>query len=160
MKILVASDTHGRSEPLLEVAAGLSGIHVCVFLGDGSRDADLLQSQFPSLALYRVRGNCDFGSYDPDEALTVLGGLLVYYTHGHQLGVKQGVDALWQHAHSRGADIALFGHTHAPYYEFRNGVHLFNPGTLGQPRGGEMTYGMITIENGKPSFETLAYPKR
>ena len=31
--------------------------------------------------------------------------------------------------------MVLFGHTHEAFYEYRDGIHFLNPGSLGSPRG-------------------------
>lgn len=158
MKLLVLSDTHGKGGPVLDLAGRLPDIGACIFLGDGGRDADLLADAAPNLPMYRVKGNCDFSGFDPEEGLAAFGGVLFYYTHGHTLGVKRGLDGLWQRAKAAGANAALFGHTHAPYYEFRNGIHLFNPGSLTQPRGGTgPTFGLVTAQKGKATFDVYSY---
>lgn len=160
MELLVFADTHGRPQRMLEVAALHSKTASAAFyLGDGTRDAEQLAEAFPSLPLYTVQGNCDLASFDPEEGLAPFGGLLVFYTHGHTLGVKQDLESLWWRAKRQGADIALFGHTHVPHSEFRNGIYLFNPGSLAMPRFGSPTYGLITIAGGQPTFEIRTWQK-
>lgn len=144
MKILVFSDSHGNTRGLLTAAARHRDADAAFFLGDGMRDADELADEFPRLPLYRVRGNCDFASFDPVDGLAPLGGFVFYYTHGNYYYVKAGCTELAEAARARGADVALFGHTHEPLCETLNGVTLFNPGSAGYLRG---SYGVITIEN-------------
>ena len=151
MKILVTSDSHGAYDRLC-MAARREKPDVCFFLGDGLRDAGLLAEALPALPLYLVSGNCDFADFAPLRGLAPLGGLLFFYTHGHSLGVKNGIDTLWQAAHESGAEVALFGHTHSPFYEYWEGIHLFNPGALSQSRAGGPTYGVITLGSGEPVF--------
>lgn len=157
MKLLVFSDTHNSSRRMLNVLAEQKDVDGCFFLGDGSGDAIELESRYPEMPLYSVLGNCDYGSHYPEDGLVKLGGVKIYYTHGHTLGVKMEMQRLWHHAKSIGADAALFGHTHTPYYEFYNGIHLFNPGSLSIPRGGNATYGTIQIEGGVPRFDIVQY---
>lgn len=153
MKILVFSDTHGSPDEMISAVESTSNIIACFFLGDGGKDADTLQNEFPSLPLYRVRGNCDFASFDPLEGLASFEGLLFFYTHGHQYNVKSSLKELYQTAYNSGAAIALFGHTHMPYYKNYNGLHLFNPGSLSLPRVRKGSYGIITLEKNEPRFE-------
>ena len=84
-------------------------------------------------------------------------GVLFFYTHGHHYGVKMGSERLAECAGERGADVALFGHTHRR--ELVRGVGtaatVFNPGSLRD--GG--SYGVITIENGKCSFTWKRVPE-
>lgn len=155
MKLLVFADSHGYSGHMLRAAKQEGGVAACFFLGDGERDADKLAAACPALPLYSVRGNCDFGSFLPLEGLAPFGGVLFYYTHGHACGVKQGTGLLWQTARRAGAAVALFGHTHTPCCEEREGVTLFNPGSVALPRGGAPSYGRITLEGGAPVFEIV-----
>lgn len=153
MKLLVFADTHGSSEKMLDVVANETEVYACIHLGDGVADAEKLEEAFPSLRVYRVRGNCDYAGFDPESGLVPFGGVLFFYTHGHNYGVKQGLASLWRTARSQGANAALFGHTHTPDYEVRGGIHLFNPGSLTSPRGAGPTYGRVTIQNETPFFE-------
>ena len=50
-------------------------------------------------------------------------------------------------AKKKGASVVLFGHTHEAFYEYRDGIHFLNPGSLGSPRGPLYpTYGVIDIQ--------------
>ena len=157
MKLLVFSDTHGNAAPMLDAAGRETDANACFFLGDGVRDAQLLAEKHPALPLYVVRGNCDLAAPDPTEGLVPFGDLLLFYAHGHTLSVKMDLERLFWMATRRGADIALFGHTHTPHYECRDGLHLFNPGSIGQPRGGPPTYGIVTIREDVPEFRIVEY---
>lgn len=153
MKILVFSDSHNRCQPMLDAASLHSDAAACFFLGDGADDADALQAVFPKLPLYRVQGNCDFGSLDPVEGLAPMGGCLLFYTHGHIYSVKYNTGGLLHAAQRCGASIALYGHTHVAKHEVYDNVHLFNPGSISDSRAGGSSYGIITIEDGIPEFE-------
>ncbi len=156
--ILVLSDTHGSASAFARVLAKNPAADALIFLGDGWRDLDRVRDALP-LPVYSVAGNCDFGCLDPWEGLAAFEGVLFYYVHGHQYGVKYGVDDLARNAIARGADVALFGHTHCPDLVELGRVTLFNPGSAGMPRVGRPTYGRITVEQGKPPrFEHLQVP--
>ncbi len=155
MKLFVFSDSHDYPAPALAAAAEQTGIDACFFLGDGRTDADRFAEAFLSVPLYQVHGNCDFASLAPAEGLVPCGGKLVFYTHGHLYSVKTGLTRLYEAAAARGADIALFGHTHTPHLERRGGIWLFNPGAVHRPRKGGPSCGLITIENGDVKFEFL-----
>ena len=157
MKLLVFADSHGRPGRMLEAAAiHAETAHACIFLGDGLRDAEQLHARFPQLPLYMVQGNCDYGTYQPLEGLAPMGGLLFLYTHGHAFQVKANLETLWWRAQRKGADVALFGHTHKPFFEKRRGIYLFCPGSIAMPRFGPPTYGLITLQNGVPGFEVVS----
>ena len=153
-RLLVVSDVHGRL-PALRWLLRNETADAMFFLGDGLHDLDgavnLLPAPLP-YPVYRVRGNCDVGFPDPNEGLVPFGGALFFYTHGHLYGVKSEYDRLAEAAQNRGADVALFGHTHhrTLVYDGIPGVPtLFNPGSLRD----EGCYGVITVENGVCHFE-------
>ena len=100
--------------------------------------------------IYRVAGNCDTGYQDPTEGLVPFAGVLFFYTHGHRYQVKWTFSELLETANARGADVALFGHTHVR--ELQRGVGtaatVFNPGSLRD--GG--SYGVIEVTDGQCAF--------
>ena len=156
--ILVLSDTHGPASAFTRVAAKNPGADALIFLRDGCRDLEKVQNALP-MPVYPVHGNCDFGSLEPAEGLAAFEGVLFYYVHGHQYGVKYSYEDLARNALCRGADVALFGHTHCPDLIRLDKVTLFNPGSAAIPRAGRPTYGRITVERGKaPVFEHLEMP--
>lgn len=150
MKLLVVSDSHGDTRALYRTVEREKDADAVLFLGDGIRDVEALREERPSLRLYAVRGNCDFAAFDPIDGLAAFGGVLFYYTHGHRYSVKSGTQALAEAAAARGAQAALYGHTHQPALCEAQGVTLFNPGALCRTGGG--SYGVITVENGAPAF--------
>ena len=78
-------------------------------------------------------------------------GTVIFAVHGHRYHVKNGLLSLRYAALEQGAHIALFGHTHCPYCEFRDGLWLLNPGACG---GSNPTCGVITMENHKIFCQT------
>lgn len=149
MKLLVFSDTHGHTGHLRAALQRHPDAAALFFLGDGLRDIEELEEAHPALRVYAVRGNCDYASFAPQDGLAAFDNVLFYYTHGHLLGVKAGYEQLYFAAKSRGADVALFGHTHRAFCEEWDGVTLLNPGTLSYP---DASYGVIELANGKPTF--------
>ena len=132
-KLLVLSDSHGGRAAIERVLMKESkSIDALIFLGDGLRDLEQALTFYPSLRAYAVAGNCDFGALEPLDGLAAFDGVVVFYTHGHMYGVKYDLDTLADAAAARGANVALFGHTHIPVAEERGGVFLFNPGSCGR----------------------------
>ena len=162
VKILVASDVHGRLRSLRWIFENEKNVDALFFLGDGLSDLDraleLLGDARPKYPVYRVRGNCDVGAPDPVEGLAPVGGVLFFYTHGHYYGVKSGYDALAEAAQARGADVALFGHTHCQTLKYQGIAEyptLFNPGSVLSGA----SYGVITVANGKCRFGWKKVPQ-
>ncbi len=157
-KILVTSDSHGSAYALCRVAETEPDAEAMIFLGDGLRDLDGLCQRHPNLRVYSVRGNCDFSAFEAGEGLAAFGGVLFFYAHGDSYGVKYSRAQLAQAARARGADAALYGHTHTAANEEIEGVTVFNPGSVGRPREGSASYGVITIQDGKANFEHRKVP--
>ncbi len=148
----VFSDSHG-SLALMRECVRRTRPDVIIHLGDYQRDADALRLEFPEIALYSVRGNCDIGGTAPDRDIVPLGSVKAFITHGHLYNVKYGyLDSLAYAAMEQGAKIAMFGHTHSATYEELGGVKLLNPGTAGSGR--TLTYAWVCVyDNGGISCE-------
>lgn len=152
MKLLILSDSHGDLPVLRDVLQRENDADAVIFLGDGLRDMEQIQDENPALKIYSVRGNCDFASFAPSEALGAFGGMLVFYTHGNGYEAKLSLTPLRTAARERGAEIVLFGHTHLPYYAYEDGLYMFNPGSVSM--GSRCpSYGLMEINGGKVRFE-------
>ncbi len=146
MKILVMSDSHGRSDLVRKCITQHPDVQAVFFLGDLLGDIRGMDKLFPDKQFYFVRGNCDFGSDVPAELLVTLQGTGILLTHGHAHGVKYGLNGLIDYARKKGAKIALYGHTHVPYNKYHDGIYVLNPGSLAFPRDySKPSYGLIEI---------------
>ena len=159
-KILVISDVHGRMRDLRWVLQNETA-DAMFYLGDGLYDLngalELNKTPVP-YPIYRVAGNCDVGYQEPTEGMAFFAGVLFFYIHGHHYGVKMGSERLAESAGERGADVALFGHTHRRAL-VNDGLSrlptLFNPGSL-RDSG---SYGVITVESGLCHFYWKLVPQ-
>lgn len=154
MKILVFSDSHHTLGAMYD-AVVLEQPDCVLHLGDCTPDAEDLSSAFDGLDLTFVPGNCDYAPTAAPSLLREIGGVRIFLTHGHLFGVKSGLTRLELEARRLGAQIALFGHTHRPFLEERDGLVLMNPGSCSAISA---DYGVITAENGRFScaLKTLA----
>ena len=144
MRILVLSDSHGMPSRILDAVEAHPEAEALIFLGDGKRDLDTVESYYHSLPnVIKVAGNCDFSSSLPLLRVVTLGGKKIYCTHGHAEHVKYGTDELLLRARQEGADIVLYGHTHTGVTCYDDGLYIMNPGSI---RDGH--YGMIDIVPG------------
>ena len=110
MRILVLSDSHGMPSRILDAVEAHPEAEALIFLGDGERDLDTVESYYHSLPnVIKVAGNCDFSSSLPLLRVVTLGGKKIYCTHGHSEHVKYGTDELLLRARQEGADIVLYG---------------------------------------------------
>ena len=161
-KLLVLSDSHGGRAAIERVLLKENAnIDALVFLGDGLRDLEQALTPYPRLRAYSVAGNCDYGALEPLDGLAGFDQTVVFYTHGHMYGVKYDLDTLADAAAARGAEVALFGHTHKPIALQKNGVFLFNPGSCGRCYTGPNTYGVMLLDKGKiTSFAHKEVPQQ
>lgn len=146
MRIVVISDSHGRIERIKKVIEEQPKAELFIFLGDGTRDFHAAMRGVPKED-WCVCGNCDFGSSDEYQLMSYVKDIKFYCTHGHQWNVKHSLEELIQEAKKKEVKVLLYGHTHEAYYEYREGIHILNPGSLGSPRGPFYpTYGVIDIQ--------------
>jgi len=162
MKILVFSDSHGRTTTMLTVAKMLAPDVTCMFhLGDNLADAALLQKTFPDIPVHNVAGNCDFLHNGQKDALVELAGKRIWLTHGHWYDVKGGLLRLSLAAAERKADICLYGHTHIAYVTTADNIIIMNPGSISLPRGYEReSYGILDLADGEVPHASVVETNR
>lgn len=148
MRIVVVSDTHRDLRSLSQlIQEQQESTDFFLHLGDGEREVADVLALHRDIVLYSVRGNCDFSQELPEARVVDAGGVKIFMTHGHMSGVKNSLDNLCSRARAAGAQIALYGHTHAQHYEYQNGLHLMNPGSLSFPRGTARGFGVIEVRD-------------
>lgn len=140
MRILVVSDSHGDEFALRCAMEAQPKARMMIHLGDGERDMDTLIDILGEIKYVQLRGNGDFGVLSPLSRVEIVEGKRIYCTHGHVERVKYGSYELLQAANSAGAHIALYGHTHEPVTDYRDGLYIMNPGSI---RNGD--YGVVDI---------------
>ena len=133
MKILIVSDTHRQNGNLSKVISSAGEIDMLIHCGDVEGSEDYIR-EIAGCPVKMVAGNNDFFSSLDREIELDLGPHRAFLTHGQYYNVSLDVDRLWEEAKDRGCDIAMFGHTHRPYLEKREGITLLNPGSLSYPR--------------------------
>ena len=153
MKILIFSDSHGKIHRVQDMMKMHQDADMVFFLGDGMGEAEFYAKEF-GLRMVAVRGNCDShtGLYNHvrEEEIVMLEGHRIFLSHGHHYSVKYGSSCIAKEAQERNCDIAIFGHTHmrldtySP--SFDGGLHLFNPGSLGEPKHGNPSYGILILQ--------------
>src|SRR5262249_22618617 len=126
MLIGLISDTHGLLRP--QALAALSGSELIIHAGDIGKPevVDGLRTIAPTLA---VRGNNDtqvWAAAIPERQVVSAGKrqILVLHQIGH----------LFREPVPEECAAVVFGHTHKPLVETRNGVLYINPGSAGPRR--------------------------
>ena len=146
MRAVVISDSHKRSDIIEKILYDQPNAQAVFFLGDCASDIEDLQYIFPDKKFYILSGNCDYFSAFPSTAVATVGGKKIFYTHGHTLSVKYGVERLIESAKQNGCEIALYGHTHISKILYENGVYVVNPGSCSCGRDFHESYAVIDIE--------------
>lgn len=145
-RIMAVSDTHGQVAAVQTYYPQIEGVDLLIHAGDHFNDAILLQNALGIQHVEYVRGNCDIDWTVPSEILLSCGEKTVFLTHGHEYGVKYGLDELRDAALKRGADICIFGHTHRFTCAYFDGKLFLNPGSPCYTRGGENSMAVIDID--------------
>jgi uncharacterized protein len=122
----VISDTHGLLRE--EAVAALSGSEYIVHAGDVGKPEilDRLREIAPVTA---VRGNVDRGAWWrelPDTDTVEVDDTSIYVLH-----ILAVLDLKPEAA---GFGVVVYGHSHVPKQEVKNGVLYFNPGSAGPRR--------------------------
>lgn len=141
MNILLFSDSHGDVETMARITAAEQP-DLVLHLGDHDRDLQALQQRFPDLRCLGVRGNCDAPG-SPEQLLLEEEGVKLLLTHGHRQQVKLSLLRLLYLGLEAGVQLCLFGHTHQPHLEQREGLCLLNPGAAGSG-----CYALLCLEAG------------
>jgi len=138
----VISDTHGLLRP--EALAVLQGSDYVIHAGDIEDPAilDRLREIAPVTA---VRGNVDRGAWAqkvPETNVLEAEGVSIYVLHI--------LDQLDLKPEAAGFAAVVYGHSHVPKQEMKNGVLYFNPGSAG-PRRFKLpvSVGKMTVHPGK-----------
>jgi uncharacterized protein len=148
MFIGVISDTHGLLRP--EAVAALRGVHRIIHAGDIGDPAilDRLSEIAPVTA---VRGNVDREAWAKNIAETnvlEVDGVSIYILH-----ILENLDL--KPAAARFVAV-IYGHSHVPKQEMKDGVLYFNPGSAGPRRfQGPVTIGKLIVQDGKIRGEVI-----
>jgi hypothetical protein len=122
----VISDTHGLLRP--QAIDALRGSDLIIHAGDVGKPEvlDALRALAP---VHAVRGNVDHGSWAARLPMTAR-----VEARGHLFHVLHIVDDLDLDPPAAGVAAVIFGHSHKPSIETRNGVLWLNPGSAGPRR--------------------------
>ena len=145
MRILVISDSHGRTGEIEKAIEKHPDILHVFFLGDCVRDVEDLPFIYSDRSFYIVEGNCDgYSMYKSLDTVT-LADKKILFTHGHSLGVKLGMERLYEAAKMHSADLVLYGHTHEAKIEYADEIHYVNPGSVCSGRCGFTSYAIVDL---------------
>lgn len=163
MKILIVSDTHRRDGNLQTVIEKTAPFDMLIHLGDAEGSEDRIEmwcrEQNENCQIHMILGNNDFFSILDREKEIGIGSYRAFLTHGHFYSVSVGTERLVDEGVDRKVDIVMFGHTHKPCLERKNGVVVLNPGSLSFPRqdGRKPSYMVMEIDGKGEAHYTVNY---
>ncbi len=148
MKAVVMSDSHKDFDSILKIMNQESDANYIIHAGDVQQDIDDMESVWSTLPIAYVLGNNDFFVTNvPTDRLFTLGEKKIFLTHGHMYAVKHSLSLLTKKAKEVSADICIFGHTHTPFLEMRDGIWFLNPGST------RRSYATIDFQRETPLIE-------
>jgi hypothetical protein len=146
-KVVVVSDTHGRSDLLEKIPKWEPDASLFVHCGDLEDDP----RAYPQWIM--VRGNNDYmpDSMMPLHRVISIGGHRLFITHGHRFPYYERDRFMANRAKENGCDIVCYGHTHVGETHEKSGVTLVNPGSAWMPRDRKKpSYAVIDLDGSKP----------
>jgi uncharacterized protein len=151
MKLGIVSDTHmyGRAKALPDaLVTGLRGVDAILHAGDWM-DESVIELFAAIAPVDGVAGN-----NDGEKLAARLGRKKLLTFAGYRIGIVHGdggrstPDQAFASFRSEAADVIVFGHSHIPYLENREGILLFNPGSpTDKRRQPRYSYGVLTLGN-------------
>ncbi len=144
----VISDTHGLLRP--EAIEALRGSERILHAGDVGTP-EILQALAKIAPVTAIRGNVDTKPWAqrlPMAEVVEAGGISIYMLHDlAQLDLKP---------EAAGFRVVVYGHSHQPKIEEKNGVLYFNPGSAGPRRFHlPVSLGRLTIAAGNVQAELV-----
>jgi putative phosphoesterase len=152
MIVGVVSDTHGNRAGMLLLAERLKSLGVQILLHLGDDYQDLATLARAGLEVFGVPGlycpeysNPQIGN----RQVTELGGLKFLLTHTQARSSYDSPGDLDPEMVCYEVDAVLFGHTHTPALEERQGIAWINPGHLRDrnDRGSPPTFALLHISD-------------
>lgn len=125
-RIGLISDTHGLLRP--EACEALCGCDAILHAGDIGKP-EILEALARIAPVTAVRGNNDTGAWAgriPKTATLMFAGTRVHVLHQ--------IQHLAPDPHGAGIRVVVYGHSHKPLVEQRDGVLYVNPGSAGRRR--------------------------
>lgn len=160
MEIAVLSDTHlraGRTLPRF-VWEHLTDIDMIIHAGDLT-NMGLLEELACIAPVHAVCGNCD--DWDvalPERDIIECESLKIGIIHGNVGKGKSTPERAFNAFEDSPVDLIIFGHSHVPFMEWRNGILLFNPGSpTDKRRERHYSLGLLNIQQGQVNARHLYF---
>jgi putative phosphoesterase len=144
----VISDTHGLLRP--EAVEALRDSDRIIHAGDIGAP-EILKALTKIAPVTAIRGNVDTEPWArtlPETEILEAGGVSIYILHD--------IGRLDLKLEAAGFRVVVYGHSHQPKIEEKNGVLYFNPGSTGPRRFHlPVSVGTLTIEAGHVRAELI-----
>ncbi len=144
----VISDTHGLLRP--EAVAALRGSTLILHAGDIG-PPEIIEELEHIAPVHAVRGNCDHGPWAqtlPETEVIGVDGTDIYMIHD--------IGLLDLNPEASGFALVIYGHSHQPSIEDRNGVLYLNPGSAGPKRFSlPVSVALLHLDGGEPRAEII-----
>ena len=149
MIVGVISDTHGLLRP--EAIEALRGSDHVLHAGDIGKP-EILAALARIAPVTAIRGNVDTEPWAcelPETEVVELGGVTIYMLHDlSRLDLKP---------EAAGIGVVVYGHSHTPKVEEKNGVICFNPGSAGPRRFTlPVSVGRLVVDAGRVRAELVS----
>ncbi len=149
MLVGLISDTHGYVDPRVPSVFR----HVDRILHAGDIGSESVLEELSRIApLIAVRGNADLhlAAVLPERADLDLDGVAVHLVHRPEDATPP-----------PGTAVVVYGHTHRPHVEQRDGITWVNPGAAGRQGFHRVrTAALMRLEDGMPEAEIVALGPR
>jgi uncharacterized protein len=159
--VYLISDTHvpERRESIpQEFLSQLKEDDIVLHAGDWTSAATLKLLQ-QKAKVFGVWGNMDDGAVRkelPEKTIVEIQGFKIGITHG--FGAPEGMVEKVRSKFTEEVNMILFGHTHVPHREEKDGILFYNPGSLSiNMDRRELTYAILEIKDNEltPRLITL-----
>jgi hypothetical protein len=158
--IAVLSDTHlrvGKSLPDF-VREHLTQVDLILHAGDLTQ-MGVLEELACYAPVRAVRGNCD--SWDvslPERDIIECEGWKIGLVHGNTGRGSSTPERAYAEFKDTPVDLIVFGHSHTPFLEWRNGILLFNPGSpTDKRREPQYSFGLLDLQQGQITAKHLYF---
>jgi putative phosphoesterase len=160
MRIAVLSDTHlrvGKTLPSF-VWEQLTQIDMIIHAGDLTH-IGLLEELSTIAPVRAVRGNCDGWDVSlPNRDVIECEAIRIGLIHGDSGKGKSTQERAYLVFKDSSVDVIVFGHSHTPFMEWRDGILMFNPGSpTDKRRELQYSFGILDIQQGQIKAKHLYF---
>ncbi len=155
------SDSHDNLPAVRKAVRFFQDMKCCLVIHAGDFVAPFAARELSPLTcpVKAVFGNCDGEKKGLEEALHPFGEIkeapFVFSQGGKEILILHVPYSIKKYAATGRYDVIIFGHTHKPEVERRNGSLLINPGETGGWVSGKSTVAVLDTGNWEPEITIL-----